>query len=327
MTASSTLKRADVSLASRALVNRLIDEADRLRVGISRLDNGTRIVDAGIKVPGGLEAGRLIAEICMGGLGTVALRAGSGFKHWRWQVDVHATDPVTACLGSQYAGWSLSHGEGKGAFHALGSGPARSIGSKEELFDELAYRNPAGDTCLVLEVDKLPPQEVVDKVLSRCGIAPDQLTLILTPTSSLAGGVQIVGRVLEVALHKVHALHFPLEKLVDGAGTAPVPPPSADFITAMGRTNDAILFGGAVQLYVDASDDEARELAEKLPSAASRDFGKPFGQVFKEVKYDFYKIDPMLFSPARCAVTAVKSGKTFHGGALREDLLDLSFGA
>ncbi|MGE3771809.1 MAG: methenyltetrahydromethanopterin cyclohydrolase [Gammaproteobacteria bacterium] len=326
MTTVSPLPRADVSRASRPLVNRLVDEADRLRVAVSHLDNGTCIVDAGIAVPGGLEAGRLIAEICMGGLGSVRLRASTAFRHWAWQVDVHASDPVTACLGSQYAGWSLSHGQGKGAFHALGSGPARSIGSREELFKELAYRNPAGNTALVLEVDKLPPPEVVEKIISYCGIAPAQLTLILTPTSSLAGGVQIVGRVLEVALHKVHALHFPLEQIVDGAGTAPVPPPTADFISAMGRTNDAILFGGFVQLYVDAGDDEARELAEKLPSSASRDFGKPFGQVFKEVKYDFYQIDPMLFSPARVAVTAMKSGKTFHAGALREDLLDLSFG-
>lgn len=262
----------------------------------------------------------------MGGLGTVALRAGSEFKRWQWQVDVHASDPVTACLGSQYAGWSLSHGEGKGAFHALGSGPARAMGSKEELLKELAFRNPPGATCLVLEVDKVPPPEVVDKVISYCGIAPSQLTLVLTPTTSLAGGVQIVGRVLEVALHKVHALHFPLEKIVDGAGSAPLPPPTGDFINAMGRTNDAILFGGSVHLYVDATDGEARDLAERLPSANSRDFGKPFGQVFKDVKFDFYQIDPMLFSPARCAVTALKSGRTFHAGALREDLLDLSFG-
>lgn len=326
MTTMNTLPRADVSRASRTLVNRLVDEADRLRVAVSHLDNGVCVVDAGITVPGGLEAGRLIAEICMGGLGTVTLRASTAFKHWAWQVDVHSTDPVTACLGSQYAGWSLSHGQGKGAFHALGSGPARAIGSKEELFKELAYRCPAGNTCLVLEVDKVPPPEVVEKVVAYCGITPAQLTLVLTPTSSLAGGVQIVGRVLEVAMHKVHALHFPLERIVDGAGTAPVPPPTADFINAMGRTNDAILFGGFVQLYVDATDDEARELAEKLPSSASRDFGKPFGQVFKDVKFDFYQIDPMLFSPARVAVTAMKSGKTFHGGALREDLLDLSFG-
>ena len=326
MSDSSALARADASRASQPLVQRLVDHAERLRVVVSTLENGTRVVDAGIQAPGGLEAGRLVAEICMGGLGTVALRAGGPFTKWAWQVDVHASDPVTACLGSQYAGWSLNHGQGKDAYFALGSGPARSIGSKEPLLEELGYRLPAGPTCLVIETDRVPPPEVVDKVLSRCGLEPSQLTLVLTPTTSLAGGVQIVARVLEVALHKVHELHFPLSRIVDGGGTAPVPPPTAKSMKAMGRTNDAILFGGFVQLYVDATDEDAEQLANQLPSSASRVFGRPFGEVFKEAGYDFYKIDPMLFSPARVAITAMKSGRTFVAGALREDLLDLSFG-
>jgi methenyltetrahydromethanopterin cyclohydrolase len=327
MSQLEVMPRANVSEASQALVQRLVTEADRLRVSVSSLPGGVRVVDAGIAVPGSLEVGRLIGEICMGGLGTVNLRAGGSFPRWPWQVDVHAGDAVTACLGSQYAGWSLNHGEGKGAYFALGSGPARAMGSKEPLYEELGGgRNPPGSTCLVIETDRVPPTEVVEKVLSRCQISAGQLTLILTPTTSLAGGVQIVARVLEVALHKLHELHFPLASILDGAGTAPVPPPCGDFMKSMGRTNDAILFGGFVQLYVDASDDEAAQLAAKLPSSASRDFGRPFGQVFKEYKYDFYKVDPMLFSPAACAVTAVKSGRTFHGGALREDLLELSFG-
>lgn len=319
--------RADVNVHAQAIVALLSAHPDRYRIKVSQLGGGTQLIDAGIGCPGGLEAGRLISEICLGGLGQVQLRAASTFKHWVWHVDVHTSDPVTACLGSQYAGWSLNHGKGKDAFFALGSGPARSIGSKEELFTELAYRNPPGATCLVLEVDRIPPPEVIEKIISYCRIEPAQLTLILTPTSSLAGGVQIVARVLEVALHKVHALHFPLEKIIDGAGSAPIPPPHADFIKAMGRTNDAILFGGQVQLFVDVEDDLAQDLAQRLPSSASKDFGKPFAKVFKEYEYDFYKVDPMLFSPARCAVTAMRSGKTFHAGELREDLLDLSFGA
>ncbi len=318
--------RANVNACAQHLVDELVTQADRYRVGVSRLTCGTTIVDAGITRPGGLAAGRLIAAICMGGLGEVSVRAGGAFRRWPWQVDVYASDPVTSCLGSQYAGWGLNHGKGKDGFNALGSGPGRSLGSREELFTELNYRNPPAPTALVLEVDRAPPQEIVDKIASYCQIDPAQLTLILTPTSSLAGGVQIVARVLEVALHKVHALKFPLEKIIDGAGTAPVPPPSADFIRAMGRTNDAILFGGRVQLYVDADDDAARQLAEQMPSATSRDFGKPFATVFKEYKYDFYQIDPLLFSPAEVAVTALKSGRTFSAGALREDLLELSFG-
>ncbi len=327
MDTENLVARANVARCAQPIVDLLAAEAARYRVKTLTLESGARIIDAGITCPGGLEAGRLIAEICMGGLGQVALSAGSPFRQWHWQVDVHAGDPVTACLGSQYAGWSLNHGKGKEGFNALGSGPGRSVGSREELLKEMAYRNPPSPTALVLEVDRIPPPEIVAKVCEYCQIAPSQLTLILTPTSSLAGGVQIVARVLEVALHKVHALKFPLEKIVDGAGTAPIPPPTADFIKAMGRTNDAILFGGRVHLFVDADDDAAEALAQQLPSASSRDFGKPFAKVFKDYKYDFYQVDPMLFSPAQCAVTAMQSGRTFHGGALREDLLDLSFGA
>jgi len=318
---------ANVSVMSQHLVESLAAESQRYRVKTVTDGSGVRIIDAGIEVPGGLEAGRIIGEICLGGLGRVSVRAGAAFERWAWHVDVSTSDPVTACLGSQYAGWSLSHGEGKSAFYALGSGPARAMGSREPLFEELGLRNPPGPTTLVLEVDRTPPPEVIAKVVDYCKISPDQLTLILTPTTSLAGGMQIVSRVLEVALHKVHELKFPLGQIVDGAGSAPVPPPSADFMTAMGRTNDAILFGGRVHLFVDCDDDAAEELARGLPSSASRDFGKPFGTIFKDCGYDFYKIDPMLFSPALCAVTAVKSGRTFHAGALREDLLDQSFGA
>jgi methenyltetrahydromethanopterin cyclohydrolase len=318
--------RADVSACSQPLVENLLSNPEKYRIKVIADPSGAELVDAGIDAFGGLEAGRCIGEICLGGLGRIALKATDTFKHWTWQVDVTSSDPVIACLGSQYAGWSLSHGEGKGAFHALGSGPARAIGSREPLFDELNYRNPPGATALVLEVDRYPPPEVIAKIISHCKIDPGQLTLILTPTTSLAGGVQIVARVLEVALHKAHELKFPVAQIIDGSGSAPVPPPSGDFITAMGRTNDAILFGGRVHLFVDSDDGAAKALADQLPSSASRDFGKPFDKVFKDSGYDFYKIDPMLFSPAVCAVTALASGHTFFAGEIREDLLEESFG-
>lgn len=314
-----------VNKLTNPIVETLVTNADSLRLAISELGNGCRIIDAGINVPGGLEAGRLIGEICMGGLGTVKLRASTNFRNWSWHLDVHSTNPVLACLASQYAGWSLNHGKGKDAFNALGSGPARAMGSSEELYDELGYRDKADKACIVIEADKLPPVEIADKIAERCGIPASALTIILTPTSSLAGSVQVVARVLETSLHKAHALHFPLDKIIDGAGSAPVCPPSRDFLTAMSRTNDSILFAGQIHLFVDATDEEAEQLANQLPSSASADYGKPFGEIFKAVEYDFYKIDPMLFSPARVAVSSLTTGHSFHAGAIDLDLLDKSF--
>src|SRR5262245_42093059 len=307
-------------------LQRLVDGAAGLGVIVETAPEGYRLVDAGISCAGGLEAGRLITEICMAGLGRVSLTAGTAFKHWPWMLNVHSAAPVLACLGSQLAGWQLTSGEGKSTFYALGSGPARAIARKESLFDELRYQDQADSTCLVLEVDKRPPAELIQKIVDACGIAAKDLTVILTPTRSLAGTVQIVGRVLEVALHKLHELKFPLDRVIDGMGTAPLPPPAKSFVEAMGRTNDAIIYGGSVHLFVNGPDDDAKQLAKEMPSKGSRDYGRPFAEIFDAYKGDFYAMDRLLFSPARAIVTALESGKTFHGGALDEPLIDRSFG-
>ena len=300
----------------------LIADAQRLQLGVEKAVSGCTIVDAGIQHPGSLEAGRRIAEICMGGLGHVALQTSATFPHWPWMLSVHAENPLLSCLGSQYAGWSLAHEK----FFSLGSGPGRALAGREELYGELGYKDSAEAACLVLESDKAPPAEVVAKVARDTGVAPENLTFILTPTRSLAGTVQIVARVLEVAMHKIHALHFPLAHVVDGMASAPLPPPSPDFLTGMGRTNDAILFGGHAHIFVKGGDEAAAKLAQELPSSSSRDYGRPFAEVFKSVNMDFYKIDPMLFSPAAVTVTALESGKSFTGGRLAPELVDQSFG-
>jgi methenyltetrahydromethanopterin cyclohydrolase len=322
---------ASVNQLSHDLVKQLIANAGAYRLGIETLANGCTVIDAGIKVPGCLEAGRIITEICMGGMGTAALSHSALSPNWPLSIHVHSTHPVLSCLGSQYAGWSLSHGK----YYALGSGPARAMATKlkegvvepvEELYKELDYRDNADQTVLVIENDAVPPIEIIEKVATACGVEPTQLTIIVTPTSSLAGAVQVVGRVLEVALHKAHALHFPLDHIVDGSGSAPICPPHPNFVKAMGRTNDAILFAGQVQLYVKGSDADAEALAQQLPSSTSKDYGKPFSEIFKAYEYYFFKIDAMLFSPARVIVTAVESGNSFRAGQLDHALLDQSFG-
>ncbi len=326
--ANSTLS---VNAGVQPLVQRLVAEADALRVAVSRDAGGVTLVDAGIGVAGSLEAGRLIGEICMGGLGHVELAAQGApdsTTGWPTWLEVRSSQPVLACLASQYAGWSLSATKeeaGGKKFFSLGSGPARALAQKEDLYKELGYRDPVAAAqrsgTLVMEVDRVPPQVVIDKLLRDCGLAAGQLTLILTPTRSLAGTTQVVARVLEVALHKAHDLHFPLAAIVDGVASAPLPAPGADGLDAMGRTNDAILYGGRVHLSVDADDAAARTLAQQLPSLNSRDYGRGFADIFKAAEYDFYKIDGALFAPAEVWVSSLQSGQTWHGGKLNLELL------
>lgn len=311
-----------INKLSQPLLVRLIAQADALNIGVSQHATGATIIDAGIVHAGSAEAGRRIAEICMGGLGDVTLKVSTTFKSYPTIIDASSQSPVLACLGSQYAGWALQHEK----FFSLGSGPARAIAQREALFKELNYQDTAEKTVLVLETDKIPPVEVIEKVVRDTQIKAENITFILTPTTSIAGATQIVARVLEVALHKAHTLHFPLQAIISGNGTAPLPPISTDFMTAMGRTNDAILFGGFVQLNVKCSDTEAEKLARELPSNSSKDYGKTFAEVFKFYNMDFYQIDPMLFSPAKVNITNLTTGNSFVGGELNEALLNQSFG-
>lgn len=312
-----------VNAQAQPLVERLRREADALRIAVRRDDTGVCLVDAGIAAPGSVAAGLLIGEICMGGLGQVRLRAGAdgGWPSW---LEVSSSQPVLACLASQYAGWSLAASKeetGGKKFFALGSGPARALAVKEALFAELGYRDHADRGVLVLEVDRPPPRVVLDKVLRDCALAADALTVVLTPTTSPAGTTQVVARALEVALHKAHELGFTLANIVDGTASAPLPAPSPDAVQAMGRSNDAILYGGRAHLVVRGGDDAARDLALRLPSRNSRDFGRSFADIFAAVEYDFYKIDPALFAPAEVWVSNLDSGRSFHGGALEMGLL------
>ena len=307
------------------LVEGLIRDAQALRVEVSHGPLGETLIDCGVRAVGGLEAGRRIGEICLAGLGRVSLEATDPSNSWPFMVTVHTSQPVLACLGSQYAGWSLSVEDKGKKYHVLGSGPARALGSPEKLFEELGYHDQADSACLVLEADRAPPVALVEHVAKACRVSTDVLTIIYAPTSSLAGTVQIAARCLEVALHKAHELHFPLRNIVDGVATAPLPPPAPGFVAAMGRTNDAIIYGGRVQLYVSGTAEAAKGLAEQLPSLKSKDYGRPFADIFEAVKGDFYAIDRMLFSPAMVTVTALESGESFEAGHIDTAIISRSF--
>jgi len=301
------------------IADRMAADAAALGVRVTTLEGGARLVDCGIAAPGGYEAGRLLAEACLGGLGTVEL---SPFEHAGLSlpgVSVRTDHPALACLGSQYAGWAVKP-EG---YFAMGSGPLRAIACVEtRLFAQLAYAEPAeGRGVLVLETRDVPGPAVVSWLAAKSGVPAERLTLLAAPTASLAAAVQISARVVETALHKLHELGFDVKQALAGHGTAPVAPVAKNDLRALGRTNDCVLYGGSVQLTVAADDAELERLVPRVPSSASRDYGAPFYDLFQRYERDFYKVDPLLFSPARVSITNVRSGRTFEAGRLDAGIL------
>jgi methenyltetrahydromethanopterin cyclohydrolase len=273
------------------LCDAMVADADRLGVIVSTLPCGTRLIDCGVKAPGSIEAGLKLAEICMSGLGDAIFLDPS--------IQVSTRSPVAACMASQYAGWEIKGDK----FFAMGSGPMRAAACREELFQHVGHCERPSVCVGVLETGKLPPEKICIDIAEKCIVAPNHLTLLVARTASHAGTVQIVARSVETALHKLHLLGFDLRRIKAAEGFAPLPPIAHDDLTAIGWTNDAILYGTWVALWVNGDDESINEIGPRVPSSASADYGRPFGEIFQRYGGDFYRIDPMLFSPASVTFT------------------------
>jgi methenyltetrahydromethanopterin cyclohydrolase len=307
--------------AASEIADTMADQTDVLRINSFRLPSGARIIDAGVNTPGGIEAGIALAEICMGGLGNVSCTPVQIGNQSYAGLTVWTDHPAVSCMASQYAGWAISVGK----YFAMGSGPLRAHARVErELFEKLSYEEVAEEGVLVLETRSLPTDEVVASIAEKARLQPVQLTFVVAPTASLAGGVQISARIIETGLHKIETLGFDVRRVVGATGTAPLPPVAKNDLRAIGRTNDCILYGGQARYTVQAADAELEKLAEQVPASASRDYGTPFYEIFQRYGGDFYKIDPLLFSPAEVWLTSTETGRTFHAGRLNPEVLEAS---
>lgn len=318
------MKTLSVNRLGWKVLEKLCEDTDFYGVKVQKADSGTTIVDAGVKAKGGLQAGRIITEICMGGCGKARITSRKYGKLELLSIFVHTDHPAIATLGSQYAGWQISE-EG---YFAIGSGPARALALKpEEIYREIGYRDDFDKAIVVLETEKFPPATLLERLVSDCKIPHENLVVILTPTTSVAGAVQVSGRIVETGIHKLRKLGLNPNAILHAWGCAPIPPIHPKFADAMARANDAILYGGTAYYIVEYEDEEElQKIVKNAPSNASKDYGKPFIETFKEANCDFYKIDPNLFAPAVLIINNIKTGRVFKAGKINVETLAKSFG-
>jgi methenyltetrahydromethanopterin cyclohydrolase len=303
---------------------KLLEKPDLYGVTITKSTAGATIIDMGVKAPGGFAAGKKLTELCLGGAGKVQL----GFKSYGDltfpSITITTDHPAVATLGSQFAGWRIKDGDNI----AIGSGPVRALALKpKDVFEEIGYKDQSDKAVITLESNTLPSDVLIEKVTGSSGVKAENLIVVVAPTSSVAGLTQVAGRVVEVGIHKLRTVGLNPKLIRYAMGYAPIPPVGPDFEVAMARTNDAILYGGSVYLTVDY-DDEAKlqEIINKAPSMASKDYGKPFLQIFREADRDFYKIDHGLFAPALLMINNAKTGRTFKAGQINPKVLTQALG-
>jgi methenyltetrahydromethanopterin cyclohydrolase len=317
------------------LVNEIIEKAAILGADVNKLNTGQTVIDL---TNGTWEAGRLLGEICMGGLGTVKFNSANIDGHYFPTVNVSTSEPIISCMASQLAGWSVKlkkevEKDGKikkkVVFQSLGSGPARAKAKGEKLFEEIDYTDESNCAVIVFETRNMPNEEVMAIVTEKCKVPAENTYAVCAPTAGLVGSIQVAARIVETGIHKLHEIHFPLDVIMDGFGTVPVAPIAKDDFAAMGPSNDAMFAVGQTFYTINVEKEKEAELFEllkKAPASTSSSYGKPFNAIFKEAEYDFYKIDPGLFAPALFTVNNVKTGKTITVGKLDNSLLKLSFG-
>ncbi len=251
--------------------------------------------------------GLKVAEATMGGLGSVSLSEKDGKE----MIVVEITEkPSIATLACQMAGWRIKIG-GK---TAMGSGPARILAKQpKEIYEFLNYSEDSKVAALALETNVAPTEETAKLILEKTG-ADDVIVAAFRGDSEI-GLINVIARVVEMGFFALEQLKFDVGKITYGWGTAPLPELNED---VMFTSNDALIYGGVVKLKTKKWEDG---LAEKVVSHASPTFGKPFKQLFKEAG-DFYKMDPKIFAPAEITVEDTTSGKTYHAGGIKKEILD-----
>lgn len=306
------------------IAKKIFNNPEKYNVAVERRPSGAYIIDAGVNAKGGFLVGKLIVEICLGGLGKANITTMRLNSLELPSITVYTDHPAISTLGSQMAGWRIKVGE----YTALGSGPARALAWKpKSIYEKIGYKDESNEAVIVLETLEKPPEEVIKVISDSCHVSPEKLFIIVVSTSSIAGLTQVAGRVVEVGLYRLVELGFDPKSVVHAFGEAPIPPIHPDNIESMGRSNDAILYGGSVHIVIDHPDDEyLKRIASESISSASRDYGRPFAEIFRSVGQDFYKIDPKVFAPAKMTIVNRRTGKVFAAGRINAEILSKSIG-
>ena len=320
---------------AKQIVDNIIQNKEIYNAEIFNLDNGSTLLDM---TKASWIGGKLVGEICMGGLGTVEFSSYNLDGHYIPSVNVYTSEPIISCMASQLAGWNVKlkkevEKEGqmkkKVIFQSLGSGPARAKSKVEKIFEELDYTDDSNCAVIVFETPKLPNEEVMDIVANKCRVDPNNTYAVCAPTACLAGSIQVAARIVETGIHKLHEIKFPIDVINDGYGTTTIAPIAKDDLGAMGRTNDSISAAGLTYYTINVEKDKEEELFEllkKAPASTSHSYGKPFLETFKAANYNFYDIDPGLFAPAKYTITNIKTGKSLTVGKVNHELLKQSYG-
>jgi methenyltetrahydromethanopterin cyclohydrolase len=304
------------------IVHKILEAPEAIGVEVSKLSNGTTIIDMGLKARGGWVAGKYYTQISLGGIGEVSFENFPIGKYNLHAVRVLVDLPMEACLGSQIAGWRLEAKKDA----PIGAGPARSLNKNPDHYmDLIPYRDNYTEGVLAIQTPIPITVETADSIAKSCGLKPENLYILVAASASLATAVQVSARIIEQTLHRLDEEGFDVQSVKLAEGYCVIPPLASDEIKAFGWINDAILYGGISTLHVESTDEAVSAVIDKIVTSACSAYGRPFVEIYEDAGRDFYNIPLDLHSPAAVQINNMTTGRTFRAGAIAYDVLLRSY--
>lgn len=311
-----------VNREAKKIVDIVIRDADVLGVAVSKLSNGTTVIDMGQKVKGSWLAAKYYSEITMGGLSEVSYETFELDGYLFPAVCVKSSHPMLAGWVSQKHADPLPGAERQ----PILAGPAKALLNPPDA--SIAYAGYHDDSDVAVAPFQTSEPITVDTanwVAGVCHVDPKNLYILVAPSNSLVCAVQISARPIDNIMHRLHAEGFDIHNVSYASCKTPIAPLVADELTAMGRINDCMLYGGQVLVYLEGDDRQIEKMLPNLPTKASTEYGKTFKQIFVEHDCNFHIIDLRIFSVALIQINNMVSGNCYSSGQLDMDMLRKSF--
>lgn len=309
------------------VLNEILANSEALGCEIKKLNNGTTIVDMGLRRKGSWKAALLYTRATIGDLGVVNLGEFRLDERRSFSsVEVFIDQPMIACVAAEMADWRIGNGE----YAVIVSGPARAQAAVESdhYIKRTKYRDHYDKAAIAcLQTVEYPDEKIAAEIAKACHVKEEDTYLLVSSSTCLTASAQVSARIIEQSCNKLFVSgKMSPEAIVMARGNAPIAPIVKDEDKMMGRINDALIYGSTVELWLDASDEKIAEIAPMLVAKHSSPcYGKPFEEIFIEHGRNFFNIPLDVHSIGRVIAHSVNTGKAFDSGEIDYDVLRKSF--
>jgi len=312
--------------AVKIIEEKIIPNKEILRIGVIKDNLGATIIDMGINYPGSWLAGKYFTEIGLGGLGEVNFCHIYIEKYKCIAVQVIVSRPLEAEMSSHVAYWRLKNPE-TGKITTI-SGPIRAIKGADVYARAVDYRDPHPRKAVAcIQTTKYPSNSFIKLIAREVEIDPKDIYILVAPTASIVGSIQISARTVEQVLPTLYDHNFNLNNIIHAYGIAPIAPIAKTELDAYGLVNDCVVYGNETILYVSCEDKEIISILDEIPFSKKSNndiYGLSFKEILQRCDCDWAKVPRDWDAPAKVIFHNQKSGHSFSTGKINYEMLSKS---